>query len=286
MPSARFGFVRRATLRNLGRRPLELAAARRPAEPAAGRRRAALPARIQHAGRRLQGAGAGSRDAAWRCSVWPRSPPTRPSPANRCGPPPSGHRPRRPTTACCRPASSSRSAGASPSHARPRSAASAGCYFQVASLTLEGGASQRWYLVADVEQEAARGGRHRPAAAIGRRPAPSQIEQDVAAGTDRLPRIVASADGLQASADELQTVRHYANVLFNCMRGGLPADGYHLVARRPGPLPGRRQPAGRHPPPRLPREPARAGGPPAAAGAPPAPRAIPTWSGSPRSTCP
>jgi hypothetical protein len=100
-----------------------------------------------------------------------------------------------------------------------------GCYFVTASLSLEAGVRQTWHQVADLEQDAT------DVVALFRllrtdTDLVGQVEQDVAAGTERLLRIVASADGLSASADELQTIRHYANVLFNCMRGGIPVDGY------------------------------------------------------------
>jgi hypothetical protein len=102
-----------------------------------------------------------------------------------------------------------------------------GCFFVSARLSLEGGGHHIWYQVADVEQDAvdvvalSRLLRQRTELAVA-------IEEDVSAGTGRLLRIVASADGLSASADELQAVRHQANVLFNCMRGGVPADGYRI----------------------------------------------------------
>jgi hypothetical protein len=102
-----------------------------------------------------------------------------------------------------------------------------GGYFLAATSSLEGDSAHSWYIVADVDQEA-------PDVVATTRLLRSssdlaaQIEQDVAAGSERLLRIVASADGLQASADELQNIRHYSNVLYNCMRGGIPANGYLL----------------------------------------------------------
>jgi hypothetical protein len=55
-----------------------------------------------------------------------------------------------------------------------------------------------------------------------------EIEVDIARGTEELQRIVASADGLQKSARPLGDARHFANVLFNVMRGGVFNDGYHV----------------------------------------------------------
>jgi len=46
-----------------------------------------------------------------------------------------------------------------------------------------------------------------------------QIEVDIAQGTADLVRYVAAADGLQLSTEETTTTHHFANVLFNIMRG-------------------------------------------------------------------
>ena len=47
-------------------------------------------------------------------------------------------------------------------------------------------------------------------------------------GTADLIRFVAAADGLQLSAQETTTAHHYANVLFNIMRGGIFVNGYQV----------------------------------------------------------
>lgn len=54
----------------------------------------------------------------------------------------------------------------------------------------------------------------------------AEVQQDVAAGTDALRRIIAQADGLQCTADRLSTARHMANTLFNVMRGGIFEHNY------------------------------------------------------------
>ncbi|HMO10536.1 MAG TPA: hypothetical protein PKB06_03315, partial [Actinotalea sp.] len=46
----------------------------------------------------------------------------------------------------------------------------------------------------------------------------------------RLEVLVGTADGAQLSGDEMAAAHHGANVLFNCMRGGVPVDGYRLSA--------------------------------------------------------
>lgn len=52
------------------------------------------------------------------------------------------------------------------------------------------------------------------------------IRQNVEAGTEQLRNIVAGVDGVQHTADQSGIARHFANVLFNCMRGGVFRDGY------------------------------------------------------------
>jgi hypothetical protein len=54
------------------------------------------------------------------------------------------------------------------------------------------------------------------------------VQQDIDAGTQKLLQLVASADGLQCTADNLRNTRHYANVLFNILRGGVFADQYRI----------------------------------------------------------
>ncbi len=57
------------------------------------------------------------------------------------------------------------------------------------------------------------------------------ITKSIAAGTRELARIMASADAFQSTAEENVAVHHYANVLFNVLRGGIVADQYTLSAR-------------------------------------------------------
>ncbi|MEQ9297040.1 MAG: hypothetical protein RIF33_00680 [Cyclobacteriaceae bacterium] len=56
----------------------------------------------------------------------------------------------------------------------------------------------------------------------------AEVDQSIDEGTVDLRKKVALADGLQKTADELSTGRHFSNVLFNIMRGGLFEDQYLL----------------------------------------------------------
>jgi hypothetical protein len=54
------------------------------------------------------------------------------------------------------------------------------------------------------------------------------LERDIAINNSNLERIVASADGLQVTGDQLCSAHHFANVMFNVMRGGIFADQYKI----------------------------------------------------------
>ncbi|MEM9998016.1 MAG: hypothetical protein AAF809_09975, partial [Bacteroidota bacterium] len=102
-----------------------------------------------------------------------------------------------------------------------------GAYFAHATLAMQPGDAQRWLIVAELDQDAADvadldAQLADPAALI------AAVEADADAGTERLHRLVASADGLQATADRRTTARHRTNVLFNMMRGGVFEDGYAI----------------------------------------------------------
>jgi hypothetical protein len=56
------------------------------------------------------------------------------------------------------------------------------------------------------------------------------VELDIAKGTEKLKSLVSSSDGFQLTGDTMSSNRHFSNVLFNIMRGGIFADGY-LVAK-------------------------------------------------------
>jgi hypothetical protein len=56
----------------------------------------------------------------------------------------------------------------------------------------------------------------------------TDIDSDIELGTDNLIKIVANADGLQLTADQLNTSRHFSNVLFNVMRGGIFDNNYSV----------------------------------------------------------
>jgi hypothetical protein len=106
-----------------------------------------------------------------------------------------------------------------------------GAYFVRAEMTLAGQAERSWHLIIDTGQDAAavvqmeRWLRGEPAAQL------RDLEEDIAAGQSRLWKIVAGADGVQLSDNRLLSAHHFANVMFNVMRGGIFADQYRIQAK-------------------------------------------------------
>jgi hypothetical protein len=104
-----------------------------------------------------------------------------------------------------------------------------GAYFANQTLQLEPHASQYWQFVANVEQsqsqvvELRRELEKPDLIAV-------KIADSVNEGTDKLAHIIASADGFQVLSEENVAVHHYANVLFNVMRGGVFNDQYRVAS--------------------------------------------------------
>jgi hypothetical protein len=102
-----------------------------------------------------------------------------------------------------------------------------GAYFQAASLVLPPRQSRRWQIVADVNRS-----QGQVIEIIRQLADPAAAAQSVArsvdAGSDELARIMATADGFQCAAEESVTAHHYANVMFNVLRGGIFHDQYRL----------------------------------------------------------
>ena len=100
-----------------------------------------------------------------------------------------------------------------------------GAYFIHDTIALAANSQRQWSIIADINLG--------PAAIknlmgrINNEPnLIDEIEADIVAGSSNLSRIVGIADGLQVTEDKLSANHHFANVLFNVMRGGLFVDNY------------------------------------------------------------
>lgn len=107
--------------------------------------------------------------------------------------------------------------------------ASRGAYYINTKFSLDKGQEKEWFVVAELSQDASKVAALTELVKHGKQ-IPQQIKNDVAEGTNNLIKIVASADGLQATQDVLSGSRHFSNTLFNVMRGGFFDNGY-LVER-------------------------------------------------------
>ncbi|MFN2104564.1 MAG: hypothetical protein ACK2UJ_06800, partial [Candidatus Promineifilaceae bacterium] len=104
-----------------------------------------------------------------------------------------------------------------------------GAYFAASAFDLAPGQERHWHVVADVNQDGAAVAGLRHFLFHNRvQEIATQLEADIESGTADLLRMVAAADGLQEGAGETTTSHHFANVLFNIMRGGIFADGYQV----------------------------------------------------------
>jgi hypothetical protein len=100
-------------------------------------------------------------------------------------------------------------------------------YFLYGKFLLAPSVEKDWYIVADV----ARDSKEITALQnlIIRQPKmPSYIESSVGEDAKKLEKLVSLADGIQVTGDTLSDRRHYANVMFNIMRGGIFESDYDI----------------------------------------------------------
>ena len=87
--------------------------------------------------------------------------------------------------------------------------------------------SLQWYFVCDVMQDAV--SVRRNMAFAQQSDAVEQLQQALRSTTNNLRQIVAQNDGVQSTADEANDARHFANTLFNTMRGGFYCNDYQIA---------------------------------------------------------
>ncbi len=101
-----------------------------------------------------------------------------------------------------------------------------GAYFLSSSMTLNSGEENTWRIIADVNKTIS------SLIALESQISNDQIvldlQQDIDYGTEELLKLVGAVDGLQLSQDSRGNVRHFANTMFNIMRGGIFDDNYFI----------------------------------------------------------
>lgn len=102
-----------------------------------------------------------------------------------------------------------------------------GAYFIVSTLLLKAGEEKKWMIVANVNQN------HSAVIALSEqikhdKKIAAKVLADIEAGTLHLQELTGAADSFQYTADHLKDTRHYSNVLFNIMRGGIFDNNYYI----------------------------------------------------------
>ena len=102
-----------------------------------------------------------------------------------------------------------------------------GAYFINAEIGLSSGNTKKWMIVANVNQN------HGDIAQLSKNikedsTLGDKVNENIAKGTERLIRLNGASDGLQLTADAHRDTRHFANTLFNIMRGGIFDDNYNI----------------------------------------------------------
>ena len=102
-----------------------------------------------------------------------------------------------------------------------------GAYLLTSDITLGENAKEEWTLVANVNQsinDIARIKKSIKNQASLLEELTSSVEQ----GTQQLIALVGASDGLQLTSDRTRNTRHFANTMFNIMRGGIFDDNYTI----------------------------------------------------------
>ncbi|EDL69918.1 hypothetical protein [Vibrio campbellii] len=102
-----------------------------------------------------------------------------------------------------------------------------GSYLIHKSIKLEANQNKSWLIIADIDKN------HSDVTTMRNRLAQpvnmaQQVEQSIAANQQELISLMSGADAWQITAEEETSVHHYANVLFNNMRGGVFENNYTL----------------------------------------------------------
>lgn len=102
-----------------------------------------------------------------------------------------------------------------------------GAYFVSELVDLDSNSTKEWILVANVNQD------HSKVATLIKeikedKALSKKIDANIELGTKTLIELVAASDGIQCSADNQKDTRHFANTMFNIMRGGIFDNDYKI----------------------------------------------------------
>lgn len=102
-----------------------------------------------------------------------------------------------------------------------------GAYFVSSDLLLAKKSTKSWKIVANVNQNQSQV-IELSEKIVFDKTLENQLREDINLGTKNLIALNAASDGLQFTADKRKDTRHFSNVLFNIMRGGIFDDNYQI----------------------------------------------------------
>ncbi|QBN18065.1 hypothetical protein [Flavobacterium nackdongense] len=102
-----------------------------------------------------------------------------------------------------------------------------GAYFISNELYLPAKSTEGWNIIANVNQNQSQV-IQLCESIVHDKTLERQVNEDIELGKQNLIALSASADGLQFTADKFIDSRHFANTLFNIMRGGIFDDNYQI----------------------------------------------------------
>ena len=102
-----------------------------------------------------------------------------------------------------------------------------GAYFLNSEIILEKESAKEWMIIANVNQN------HSNIAKLSKQIREDaslidKVNDDINLGTQRLVELNSASDAIQVTSDNLKDTRHFANTLFNIMRGGIFDNNYKI----------------------------------------------------------
>ena len=102
-----------------------------------------------------------------------------------------------------------------------------GAYLLCDEFTLAAASDKKWMLVANVNQTISDIVQIKEQL-LHNKSLADEIKYDIENGSKHLVELVGAADGLQMTNDRLRNIRHFANTMFNIMRGGIFDKNYQV----------------------------------------------------------
>jgi hypothetical protein len=102
-----------------------------------------------------------------------------------------------------------------------------GAYFTVQDISLASNKTTSWSIVANVNQNLTSIQKIKEIIK-GNKDVAVLIQKDIETGSEKLVKLVAASDGLQLGDNLPRNTRHFANTLFNIMRGGIFDNNYQI----------------------------------------------------------